>query len=195
MWHAIYAEREARRAVSWTIRATARHVPRHSSPARPAANRDRPCPDHRRERRPPIEDGTVVVSGGSDHGRRARPGGDRSRWKHDHRGPRAVGAPWVDRHARASDGCWEASTVDQLAYWRQLDALLLAGVTTGPISRTRFTNIQQLRQEIDAGRLDGPRIFMVAVDRRPNPVWPPISFANAADSQIPGFSISSPRRR
>ena len=137
---------------------------------------------------PPIEDGTVVTSGDRIVAVGPARGTAVPRGATIIPGRGLTVLPGLtDMHVHLMGG-WDGVTVDQLAYWRQLDALLLAGVTTATDLANSLPYIQQLRQEIDAGRLDGPRLFMVgALIDGPNPVWPPISFATAADSQIPGF--------
>lgn len=69
-----------------------------------------------------------------------------------------------------------------------LDALLYAGVTTVHDLGNMLPYVQQLKQEITAGRLRGPRVFMVGglVDG-PRPVWPPLSFSLTAPEQAPGI--------
>jgi imidazolonepropionase-like amidohydrolase len=136
----------------------------------------------------PIEDGTVVMVGdkisavGPSASTRA-PSGARVI---DGKGLTALPG-LTDMHVHLMGG-WDGVTVDMVAYWRQLDALLLAGVTTVLDLGNSLPYVQQLKQEVAAGRLPGPRIFAAGpVIDGPYPVWPPLSFAVSADSQIALF--------
>lgn len=75
-----------------------------------------------------------------------------------------------------------------LGYARYLNALLYAGVTTVHDMGNSLPYVQQLKQETSAGRIAGPRIFMVGglVDGA-DPLWPPISFALVSTDQAPGI--------
>jgi imidazolonepropionase-like amidohydrolase len=109
------------------------------------------------------------------------------------------GARVIDAHGKAvlpglADlhvhlvGGWDGQTVDMLGYQRYLNALLYAGVTTILDTGNDLLFIQQIRQEVAAGRILGPAIHMVGplVDG-PDPVWPPISMSVVSTAQIPGF--------
>jgi imidazolonepropionase-like amidohydrolase len=74
--------------------------------------------------------------------------------------------------------------MDLLGYQRYLNALLYAGVTTVLDTGNLLPYIQQLRDEVAAGRIAGPRIYMTGplIDG-PDPVWPPSSFALTSAAQ------------
>ncbi len=136
----------------------------------------------------PIEDGTIVVTGNRIIAVGPAAGTPTPKGARVLAGRGLSVLPGLtDMHVHLMGG-WDGVTVDMLGYWRGLDALLLAGVTTAADMANSLPYIQQMRQEIDAGRLVGPRLFIVgALIDGMNPVWPPISFATAADSQIAGF--------
>ncbi|MGA2341788.1 MAG: amidohydrolase family protein [Steroidobacteraceae bacterium] len=76
--------------------------------------------------------------------------------------------------------------LDILGYQKYLNALLYAGVTTVMDTGNVEPFILQLREEVRAGRVLGPRIYCVGplVDGA-DPVWPALSFAVASKDQIP----------
>jgi imidazolonepropionase-like amidohydrolase len=78
--------------------------------------------------------------------------------------------------------------VDILGYQRYLSSLLYSGVTTVLDMGNVLPFSIQLRQEIAAGRVLGPRILTSGplIDG-PEPVWPDISFAVTSGAQIPKF--------
>ena len=83
----------------------------------------------------------------------------------------------ADMHVHMVGG-WDGVSTDMLGYRRYLNALLYAGVTTVLDVGNVLPFIQQIRAEVDAGRIPGPRIHMVGplVDG-PVPIWPPISYS------------------
>jgi len=93
----------------------------------------------------------------------------------------------ADMHVHLTGG-WDGERTDLLGFPGYLDALLYAGVTTVHDLGNMLPYVQQLKQEITAGRLRGPRLFMVGglVDG-PRPVWPPLSFSLTAPEQAPGI--------
>jgi imidazolonepropionase-like amidohydrolase len=137
---------------------------------------------------PPIEDGTVVVRGDrivavGPSRSTAVPAGARV----VEAGGRSVLPGLIDAHIHLMGG-WDGVTVDMLGIQRSLDALLASGVTTTLDLGNSLPYVQQIRQELAAGRLTGPRLLMAgALIDGPNPIWPPISFATSADSQVAGF--------
>jgi imidazolonepropionase-like amidohydrolase len=91
----------------------------------------------------------------------------------------------ADMHVHLLGG-WDGEGVDMLGYRRYLSSLLYAGVTTVLDTGNVQPYVLQLRQEIDAGRLLGPRIFCAGpVIDGADPVWPPISASVSSLEQIP----------
>jgi imidazolonepropionase-like amidohydrolase len=91
----------------------------------------------------------------------------------------------ADMHVHL-DGGWDGVTVDLLGYRRYLNSLLYAGVTTVLDTGNVQPFILQLRQEIAAGRLPGPRIYCAgALIDGPDPSTPATSFAVSSEDQIP----------
>jgi imidazolonepropionase-like amidohydrolase len=134
----------------------------------------------------PIEDGTIIIRGSKieavgpsrtvsvppgaqvidAHGKTAMPG-------------------LADMHVHLAGG-WDGETIDLLGYQRYLNALLYAGVTTVLDTGNVQPYILQLRQEVAAGRLNGPRIYCAgALIEGPDPFWPPISYTVSSIEQIP----------
>ena len=76
--------------------------------------------------------------------------------------------------------------LDILGYQKYLNALLYAGVTTVMDTGNVVPFILQLRAEVQAGRVLGPRIYCVGplVDGA-DPVWPALSVAIASKDQVP----------
>jgi len=89
----------------------------------------------------------------------------------------------ADSHVHLMGG-WDGETTDLLGYQRYLNALLYAGVTTVLDTGNNLLYIQQLRDEVAAGRIAGPKIYMTGplIDG-PDPVWPPSSFALTSAAQ------------
>src|SRR5512139_1234895 len=83
----------------------------------------------------------------------------------------------ADMHVHMLGG-WDGVSVDMLGYRRYLNALLYAGVTTVLDTGNVKPYIIQLREEIAAGRLLGPRIYCAGplIDG-PDPLWQPISYS------------------
>ena len=82
----------------------------------------------------------------------------------------------ADMHVHMVGG-WDGVSTEMLGYRRYLNALLHAGVTTVFDAGNVLPFIQQIRAEIEAGRLPGPRVYMAGplVDG-PVPIWPPITY-------------------
>jgi imidazolonepropionase-like amidohydrolase len=91
----------------------------------------------------------------------------------------------ADMHVHMMGG-WDGVATDILGYRRYLNALLYAGVTTVLDTGNVEPFIVQLRAEIAAGRLTGPRIYCVGplIDGA-DPAWPPLSRAVASVAQVP----------
>jgi imidazolonepropionase-like amidohydrolase len=133
-----------------------------------------------------VEDGTVVIAGdkiiavGASQAIAVPPG---SRIIELH--GKAIMPGLADMHVHLVGG-WDGYAVDMLGYRRYLNALLYAGVTTVLDTGNVQPFIVQMRAEIAAGRLLGPRVYCVGplIDGA-DPVWPPISYAVSSVAQIP----------
>jgi imidazolonepropionase-like amidohydrolase len=134
----------------------------------------------------PIEDGTVVIRSkkveavGSSSGVQI-PSNARVT---DLRG-KALMPGLADMHVHLTGG-WDGVAVDYLGYQRYLNALLYSGVTAVLDTGNVQPLIVQLRDEIAAGRLVGPRIYCAGplIDGA-DPAWPPISYSVSSLDQIP----------
>jgi imidazolonepropionase-like amidohydrolase len=93
----------------------------------------------------------------------------------------------ADMHVHLNGG-WDGESVDMLGYQRYLNALLYAGVTTVFDAGNTLPYIIQLRDEVAAGRLIGPRIYCAGplLDGA-DPAWRPISYSVTSVDQIPGI--------
>jgi amidohydrolase family protein len=90
----------------------------------------------------------------------------------------------ADMHVHLVGG-WDGHAVDMLGYRRYLNALLYAGVTTVLDTGNVQPYIVQMRDEVAAGRLPGPRIYCVgALVDGADPVWPPLSYAVGSVGQV-----------
>jgi len=134
----------------------------------------------------PIEDATIVVRGDRIEavgvsGAVAVPAGAEIV---DLRG-RTVMPGLADMHVHLLGG-WDGESVEMLGYRRYLNALLYAGVTTVLDTGNVTPFVVQMRDEIAAGRLTGPRIYCAGplVDG-PDPLWPPISYTVSSVDQVP----------
>lgn len=90
----------------------------------------------------------------------------------------------ADLHVHLQGG-WDGERGDFLNFGRYLDAFLYAGVTTVLDTGNSMPYITQIKQEIAAGRLRGPRVYCTGpmIDSG-EPIWPPLaepmsSFAQA----------------
>ncbi len=91
----------------------------------------------------------------------------------------------ADMHVHLLGG-WDGHRVDMLGYQRYLNSLLYNGVTTVLDVGNVQPFILQMRQEVSAGRIPGPRIYCAgALVDGSDPAWPPISHAAASLEQIP----------
>jgi len=91
----------------------------------------------------------------------------------------------ADMHVHLMGG-WDGVATDMLGYRRYLNALLYAGVTTVLDTGNVEPFIVQLRAEVAARRLPGPRIYCVGplIDGA-DPAWPPLSRAVSSVAQVP----------
>ena len=136
----------------------------------------------------PLEDGTVVIDEGKilAVGESATVAVPPNAREIDGRGMTVMPA-LADMHVHMVGG-WDGVSVDILGYQRYLNSLLYSGVTTVLDMGNVLPFSIQLRQEIDAGRILGPRILTSGplIDG-PEPAWPDISFAVTSSAQIPKF--------
>lgn len=136
--------------------------------------------------RPPTPSTTIVVSGdriaavGPDQSV-TPPAGARVM---DARG-RTIFPGLVDLHVHLQGG-WDGERADYLNFGRYLDSLLYSGVTTVLDTGNSMPFITQIKQEINAGRLRGPRVFCVGpmIDSA-DPIWPSLAEPLASFGQVP----------
>ena len=97
---------------------------------------------------------------------------------------RAVMPGLADMHVHLMGG-WDGVGSDWLGYQRYLNALLYSGVTTVFDLGNIMPFVLQLRDEVAAGTIAGPRIYCVGplVDDA-DPSWPPFSVGLVIDSQV-----------
>lgn len=93
----------------------------------------------------------------------------------------------ADMHVHLLGG-WDGINSDMLGFQRYLNALLYAGVTTVLDAGNALPYISQMRQEVVAGRIAGPKIFMSGplIDG-PNAFWPHLSMPVSSSAQIPRY--------
>ena len=134
---------------------------------------------------PPVADGVVVVEGGRivAAGPAAEVAVPGDATIVDAAGG-AVLPGLADMHVHMVGG-WDGISTDMLGYRRYLNGLLHAGVTTVFDAGNVLPFIQQIRAEVEAGRLRGPRIYMAGplVDG-PVPIWPPITYSTFEPSAM-----------
>jgi imidazolonepropionase-like amidohydrolase len=137
---------------------------------------------------PPIENGTVIVEDGkiqavgSSESVEIPPNARQI----DATG-KSVMPGLADMHVHLVGG-WDGVSTDILGYQRYLNSLLYCGVTTVMDVGNFLPFSLQMRDEILAGRIPGPRIYTSGplIDG-PNPYWPDISFTVTSPEQIPKF--------
>jgi imidazolonepropionase-like amidohydrolase len=136
--------------------------------------------------RPPLEAATVVVEGDrikSVGPARdvAVPPGARVLERSGH----TVLPGLADLHVHLQGG-WDGERCDYLGFARYLDALLYSGVTTVLDTGNSMPFVTQVKQEVAAGRLRGPRIYCTGpmIDS-PEPLWPPLAETMGSLSQAP----------
>ncbi|MEQ9270123.1 MAG: amidohydrolase family protein [Haliea sp.] len=136
----------------------------------------------------PVKDATVLIEDGVviAVGRRAEVDVPEGATVIDAQG-KTIMPGLADMHVHLVGG-WDGVSVDMLGYQRYLNSLLYAGVTTVLDTGNVMPYIIQMRNEIAAGRLTGPRIYSVgALVDGPDPAWPPLAFALSSAAQIPGI--------
>ena len=134
----------------------------------------------------PIEQGVIVIDGrrieavGPRSAVRIPPGAKRI----EASGKTALPG-LADMHVHLLGGT-NGVGLDILGYQKYLNALLYAGVTTVMDTGNVVPFILQLRAEVRAGRVLGPRIYCVGplVDGA-DPVWPALSVAIVSKDQVP----------
>src|SRR3984957_10290945 len=139
----------------------------------------------------PIEQGTVVVDGqrivaiGASSAVHV-PAGSR---RLDGKGG-SLFPGLADMHVHLLGGT-NGVGLDILGYQKYLNALLYAGITTVMDTGNVEPFILQLREEVSAGRVLGPRIYCVGplIDGA-DPVWPALSFAVTSKDQVPRLVAS-----
>ncbi len=136
--------------------------------------------------RPPLESATVVVEGDRIKAvgparEVAVPEGARVLERRGH----TVLPGLADLHVHLQGG-WDGERCDYLNFARYLDGLLYSGVTTVLDTGNSMPFVTQLKQEVAAGRLRGPRIYCTGpmIDS-PEPLWPPLAETMASLSQAP----------
>jgi len=144
----------------------------------------------------PIENGVVVVHDGRIE---AVGSADSVRIPSEAKvidiGGRAVLPGLADMHVHLMGG-WDGVGSDLLGYQRYLNALLYSGVTTVFDLGNVMPYVLQLRDEVAAGTIPGPRIYCVGplVDDA-DPSWPPLSVGLVTESQIPDLIALLERSR
>jgi imidazolonepropionase-like amidohydrolase len=94
----------------------------------------------------------------------------------------------ADMHVHVGQGGWDGTTADLLGFQRYLNALLYAGVTTVLTLGDVLPHIQQIHNEIEAGRLVGPRVYFAGpLLDGPEPWWPELSYAVSSLPQMQGY--------
>lgn len=134
----------------------------------------------------PIEDGTLIIQGhtieavGSSSQVKI-PGGVRII---DGKG-KAVLPGFADMHVHLMGG-WDGVAADILGCQRYLNSLLYCGVTTVLDVGNVLPFVLRMRQEVDAGRIPGPKIYCSGpVLDGADPYWPELSYAVSSVIQIP----------
>ncbi len=136
----------------------------------------------------PVEDGTVILSGkliqyaGPSAGARIPQGAQIL----DATG-KSVLPGLADMHVHLQ-GAWDGISVELLGYQRYFNAMLYSGITTILDTGNYQPWVLQLRQEVAAGRVLGPRIYCVgAMIDAADPAWPDLAYAVSSRTQLPGF--------
>ena len=134
----------------------------------------------------PIEDGVILIRGDRIEavGKKIKIPADAKIIDADGR----VAMPGLaDMHVHLAAG-WSEDGRDVLGYQSRLNALVYAGVTTVFDTGNFLPFVAQLRQEIDAGRIIGPKIYYVGpLIESADPNWPAISLSLTSTAQAPGI--------
>jgi imidazolonepropionase-like amidohydrolase len=135
---------------------------------------------------PPVPDGVVLIRNGRIEavGPAASVSMPKDAQVIDARG-KTVLPGLADLHVHLQGG-WNGIDNDLLGYQRYLDALLYAGVTTVFDTGNYAPFILQLRQEVAAGRVRGPRIYCVgAMVDSADAAWPDLAYAVSSRALLP----------
>ncbi|HVR71997.1 MAG TPA: amidohydrolase family protein [Vicinamibacteria bacterium] len=135
---------------------------------------------------PPLPDGVVLIRGGRIEavGPASSVAVPADAAVVDARG-KTVLPGLADLHVHLQGG-WNGVDNDLLGYQRYLDALLYAGVTTVFDTGNYAPFILQLRQEVAAGRVRGPRIYCVgAMVDSADAAWPDLAYAVSSRALLP----------
>lgn len=135
---------------------------------------------------PPLADGVVLVRAGRIEavGPAASVAVPKDAEVIDARG-KSVLPGLADLHVHLQGG-WNGIDNDLLGYQRYLSALLHAGVTTVFDTGNYAPFILQLRQEVAAGRVLGPRIYCVgAMVDSADAAWPDLAYAVSSRALLP----------
>lgn len=135
---------------------------------------------------PPLADGVVLVRAGRIEavGPAASVAVPKDAEVIDARG-KTVLPGLADLHVHLQGG-WNGIDNDLLGYQRYLSALLHAGVTTVFDTGNYAPFILQLRQEVAAGRVLGPRIYCVgAMVDSADAAWPDLAYAVSSRALLP----------
>lgn len=135
---------------------------------------------------PPLADGVVLVRAGRIEavGPAASVAVPKDAEVIDARG-KTVLPGLADLHVHLQGG-WNGIDNDLLGYQRYLSALLYAGVTTVFDTGNYAPFILQLRQEVAAGRVLGPRIYCVgAMVDSADAAWPDLAYAVSSRALLP----------
>jgi len=91
----------------------------------------------------------------------------------------------ADLHVHLQGG-WDGERADYLNFGRYLDSLLYSGVMTVLDTGNSMPFITQIKQEINASRLRGPRVFCVGpmIDSA-DPIWPSLAEPLSSYGQVP----------
>ncbi|HEY3314667.1 MAG TPA: amidohydrolase family protein [Bacillota bacterium] len=135
---------------------------------------------------PPVPDGVVLISDGliEAAGPRARVGLPAG-YRVVDCARKGVLPGLADMHVHLCGG-WDGESSEMLGFQRYLNAFLYAGVTTVFDVGNVFPFIIQVRREIEAGRIPGPRVHTVGpLLDGPDPFWFPLSRVITSVAQIP----------
>ncbi len=93
----------------------------------------------------------------------------------------------ADMHVHFMGG-WDGNTTELLGFQKYLNAYLYSGVTTILDMGNIEPYILQLRREVNAGTIQGPKIYCVGplIDG-PDAQWPSFSVSISSNSQIPSL--------
>lgn len=134
----------------------------------------------------PIKDGVIIMKDGSIEAVGAELGIPEGAQVIDVDG-KVVMPGLADMHIHLATG-WDEHGSNTLGVRQDLKAILNAGVTTTLDVGNILPFVAQVSQELDAGRLSGPRLLYVGplIDDA-DPIWPDLSHALVSRSQTRGL--------